>query len=127
VKCCDWSSDVCSSDLIHIDDGTVNNYLELGIAYTTPGFCKVVRRLCNGGVLVSTDLITGLPIDLDGLDILRSASSTNLYFFKGVYNSMLLAAASATTWVPANVGFYTSKTAAGALRVRIVRWTDNFA
>jgi hypothetical protein len=122
----------CSGNLselgIHMDDGTLNNYTRFGLCYLGAGTLKIVKRVCTGGVLVSTDLIASLPQALYGLHFTLFTTSIFLYYYKDIFIPISCGGTITQFFTPARIGFYFSKQSAGSARdVGIARWMDSFS
>jgi hypothetical protein len=117
---------------IHLDDGTLNNYLQVYLQYQTGGLLRVCRRQrTGGGTPAQNVMLSDFPFAMYGLrQYVSSASSGiwSLYLFKDVpAESMLLWATGAFAFTPARVGFFSTKGDAGTGRGAYIDWwTDSF-
>lgn len=113
---------------IHIDDGTLNNYIEWSYGYSALGFLTLrVVTVTGGGAPVVTTLATNLPIGIWGLSITHGSSIWS-YIWHETHQIMYTGSAIAPYFTPARLGFFFTKADNGDARgVYIYRWADNFA
>ena len=112
---------------IHLDDGTLNNYVRLGLKYKT-SLVVINKRVCVAGVETETEIMTGLAMGIYGLRLYTGGSNVVGYWFKEIYSLTSLGNLCTNFFTPARLGFYFSKTAASSTRnVLITRWADNFS
>jgi hypothetical protein len=117
---------------IHVDDGTLNNYLQLYVEYESAGKCRIYRRVVTGGgAPVETSLVTGLPNAMYGLRMANAGSAGNwtcyFYSFKDVASYSLLTFTAGITWAAARLGLFFTKGSTGTGRgANVDWWSDSF-